>query len=155
MTDYTYTKKVYLNVPFKMVVRKKGYYNIEQFYCQDGSIGALISAGKYLGYSGLTLSSEQITGSLMTVNITAGELPDRNYCNTTLGCLAPAGQTYTVETSGGTATAIGLLPSGVTDDGSAQTWNLFYNDGIFLIDKTSSMSGYSWCGTINIPAHTI
>lgn len=153
MTEYTYTKQVYKNVPFKYVVRKKGYYDIWGFATQSEL--PIILSSTYHSYSGLTLSSEQITGSLMTVNITAGELPDRNYCETTLGCLAPAGQTYTVETSGGTATAIGLLPPGVTDDGSAQTWDLFYNDGVFLIDKTSSMNGYSWCGTISIPAHNV
>jgi hypothetical protein len=51
--------------------------------------------------------------------------------------------------------AIGLLPSGVTDDGSAQTWNLFYDNGVFVADTTSPMTGYSWCGDVTVPAHTV
>ena len=111
MTDYTYTKQVYSNVPFKYVVRRKGYYDNFGF----STDATLIWIRNYYSYSGLTLSSEQISGSLMTVSITGGELPDKSYCANTLGCLATAGQTYTVETSGGTATAIGLLPSGVVE----------------------------------------
>lgn len=51
--------------------------------------------------------------------------------------------------------AIGLLPSGVTDDGSAQTWNLFYDNGVFVADTTSPMTGYSWCGSVTVPAHGV
>lgn len=51
--------------------------------------------------------------------------------------------------------AKGLLPTGVTDDGSAQTWNLFYNDGEFVADIIDIKSGYSWCGSITVPAHSI
>lgn len=153
MTEYTYTRQVYKNVPFKYVVRKKGYYDIAGFALQNEV--PIIVNSTYHSYSGLTLSSEQISGSLMTVSIAGGELPDKNYCETTLGCLATAGQIYTVETSGGTETAIGLLPSGVVDDGSAKTWNLFYNDGVFLLDTDATKSGYSWCGTINISSHSV
>lgn len=46
----------------------------------------------------------------------------------------------------------GLLAT--TDDGSAQTWNLFYNNG-FVLDTASSKSGYSWCGSVSVPAHTV
>lgn len=51
-------------------------------------------------------------------------------------------------------TVDGLLPSGVTDDGSAQTWNLFYN-GDYRLNTTSTMTGYTWVGSVAIPAHTI
>lgn len=49
----------------------------------------------------------------------------------------------------------GLLPSGVTDDGSAQTWNLFYNNGDYRLNTTSTMTGYTWVGSVAIPAHTV
>lgn len=52
-------------------------------------------------------------------------------------------------------TVDGLLPSGVTDDGSAQTWNLFYNNGDYLLNTTSTMTGYTWVGSVAIPAHTV
>ena len=52
-------------------------------------------------------------------------------------------------------TAQGLLPTGVTDDGSAQTWNLFYNNGTYLLNTTSTMTGYTWVGSVAIPAHTV
>ena len=345
MTDYSYTKQVYKNVPFQWVVRKKGYYNIQGFACRGYDIGAIIAASKYDVYSGLDLSSEQLTGSPMTIKIENGELPDRSYCGDIYGVLKATGQSYNVlksaytnyttegtptinidtgivsnfstsnylklpsafspststweckfkvktpndvtgngkifysrkadnstfgdrygigailisskwglfasadgsswlfDTQGtytvlantvywvkfgwnGTAyyleysldgttytrditynsnsnlcnmavsylgiyrgdsfgtpwqgsmdlsecsisingatwwspvgsastTAIGLLPSGVTDDGSTQTWNLFYNNGTFLADTESSMTGHSWCGTISVPAHSI
>lgn len=52
-------------------------------------------------------------------------------------------------------TVDGLLPSGVTDDGSAQTWNLFYDNGTYLLNTTSTMTGYTWVGSVAIPAHTV
>lgn len=342
MTGYTYIKKVYKDVPFKYVLRKKGYYNKEGIVVSQS--GVIIPSG-FSSYSGLTLSSEQIGSSPMTIKIDSGELPVRySYCSDTLGCLKAAGQSYSVtqyaynnftvvgtpsvntdtgEVSGfsssdylmlptafspssntwecilkiktgssvsseqeffhsckgtgnsgrygvavcissskfgyfvssngsswvfdltGTYTvladttywvkfgwdgttyyleystdgenytrdisytssssvysslvytyfgvystssmqnsfggqidlsgssikvnnsswwnplgttsvsAIGLLPSGVTDDGTAKTWNLFYNDGVFLMSTASQMSGYSWCGSIAVPAHSI
>jgi len=48
----------------------------------------------------------------------------------------------------------GLLPSGVTDDGSAQTWNLFYNNGDYRLNTASTMTGYTWVGSVAIPAHS-
>ena len=56
-----------------------------------------------------------------------------------------------------TAYAVGLLPSGVVDDGTEKTWNLFYNYSTetFLLDTTATMSGYVWVGNITIPAHTV
>jgi hypothetical protein len=51
-------------------------------------------------------------------------------------------------------TAVGLLPAGVTDDGSAQTWNLFYN-GDYRLNTASTMTGYTWVGSVAIPAHTV
>ena len=50
--------------------------------------------------------------------------------------------------------AVGLLPDGVTDDGSAQTWNLFYN-GNYRLNTASTMTGYTWVGSVAIPAHTV
>ena len=153
MPSYAYTQniQVYDGVPFSFVMRKAGYYDIRQ--TKVGTIGMF--GADFQSYSGLTLASEQITGSLMTVSISGGTLPDETDTGNVLGCLATAGQSYEVETSGGTATAIGLLPSGVVDDGTAKTWNLFYDSGVFLLDTVATKQGYSWCGTINIPAHTV
>ena len=148
---YTQTIQVYDGIPFSFVMRKAGYYDIRQ--TKVGTLG--MYGQNFQSYSGLSLSSEQITGSLMTVAITGGTLPDGTATGNVLGCLATAGQSYSVETSGGTATAVGLLPSGVTDDGTEKTWNLFYNNGVFLLDTVATMNGYSWCGTISIPAHTV
>lgn len=65
------------------------------------------------------------------------------------------GNTWWTPVGGISATAVGLLPSGVTDDGSAQTWNLFYKDGEYRLNTASTMSGYDWCGEIAIPAHNV
>jgi len=56
-----------------------------------------------------------------------------------------------------TLSAVGLLPSGVVDDGTEKTWNLFYNYSTetFLLDTTATKSGYAWVGDITIPAHTV
>lgn len=339
MPSYAYTQniKVYDGIPFSFVMRKAGYYDIRQ--TKVGTIG--MYGENFQSYSGLSLSSEQLTGSLLTVEIESGTLPDRTDTGKVWGCLETTGQSYavlkkgyvnyntagsptinvdtgvvsgfstsdylyesfglssansweintafsvtsnisarrqifssmagtsgvyagvsfmidasnrlvmqlglttssydsitssftvdpntkyylkgtfdgsiyefkystdgTTYTSIGTVsstakiyqsvvtrigvyanavsevftngtvylantdvyvngslywtpygptsgTAIGLLPSGVTDDGSAKTWNLFYNNGVFLLDTAATMSGYSWCGTISIPAHTV
>ena len=59
----------------------------------------------------------------------------------------------------------GNVPEGATiletmdilnaDDGSAQTWNLFYNNGDYLLNTTSTMTGYTWVGSVAIPSHTV
>ena len=42
-----------------------------------------------------------------------------------------------------------------TDDGSAKTYNLFYNKGTYLLDTVSTKTGYSWAGSVYVPAHTV
>ena len=65
------------------------------------------------------------------------------------------GSEYWTPKAATSAYAVGLLPSGVVDDGSAQTWNLFYNNGTYLLNTTSTMTGYTWVGSVAIPAHTV
>lgn len=52
-------------------------------------------------------------------------------------------------------TADGLLPNGVIDDGTAKTWNLFYDNGTYFLNTTSTMTGYIQVGSIAIPSHIV
>lgn len=52
-------------------------------------------------------------------------------------------------------TATGLLASGVTDDGTAKTYNLFYNGTQYLLDTAATKTGYTWVGDISVPAHSV
>ena len=54
-------------------------------------------------------------------------------------------------------TADGLLPDGVTDDGTAQTWNLFYNQSTnqYRLTTADTLADYVWCGEVALPAHTV
>lgn len=60
-------------------------------------------------------------------------------------------QPYTKANAYGTESFKGILVG--TDDGSAKTYNLFYNKGTYLLDTVSTKTGYSWAGTIIVPAH--
>lgn len=92
---YTYTKKVYKDIPFKCVLRKKGYYNVEGFYTAPSQ--SMFIYSYFTSYSGLTLDSEQIGSSPLAIKINGGELPVRySYCSDTIGCLKAAGQNYNV-----------------------------------------------------------
>lgn len=48
----------------------------------------------------------------------------------------------------------GILASGVTDDGTAKNYNLFYN-GNFVVDTAENKTGYEWCGVVAATAHTV
>lgn len=60
-------------------------------------------------------------------------------------------QPYTKANAYETESFKGILVG--TDDGSAKTYNLFYNKGTYLLDTVSTKTGYSWAGTIIVPAH--
>lgn len=46
----------------------------------------------------------------------------------------------------------GILAKGLHDDGTAQSYNLFYN-GEYILDTVATKKGYMWCGEISIPQH--
>lgn len=48
----------------------------------------------------------------------------------------------------------GLLASGVVDDGTAKTYNLFWNNG-FVLDTVNEKQDWEWCGLVGVPAHTV
>lgn len=100
-------------------------------------------------YDGLTM----LLGNNRGQNNPFGGTIDLSETYITIG-----GNTWWTPVGGVPAAAVGLLPSGVTDDGSAQTWNLFYEVSAtpqYCLDKVSTKVGYFWCGEIVIPAHTV
>lgn len=44
----------------------------------------------------------------------------------------------------------GMLASGVSCDGQAQNYNIFYKNGKFVADTAEAKSGYRWCGSTSI-----
>ena len=62
-------------------------------------------------------------------------------------------QPYTKANAYETESFKGILVG--TDDGSAKTYNLFYNKGTYLLDTVETKTGYSWAGSVYVPSHTV
>ena len=62
-------------------------------------------------------------------------------------------QPYTTVEAYATESFKGILVG--TDDGTAKTYNLFYNKGTYLLDTVSTKTGYSWAGSVYVPSHTV
>lgn len=94
----TYTTKIkaFYYLAFQYRLKKARYYDIK-----GNMLGGIhILKARFLPYHGLNISSVKLSGSKMTLNIEGGELPDYSFSSSMLGCMATAGQSYSVKTNG-------------------------------------------------------